>query len=230
MPPVVSPALAKSDYVSVRRFPFVLCPATPANLNEVHWLVHEATAWLRESKDTNQWALPWPDLARRTERMRDDLIKGKTWLVWDGSTAAGTITIDTEDPVAAHNRPVWPDHKRREPALYVRRVIVRRSYSGLGLGAGLLDWAADVAERDYRATLIRIDVWTTNLDLHDYYLGQRFIRCERRDPRELDGYPSQALFERQVDQAGSDYRELFTETGNVAGHRGSAGEACKPVN
>jgi len=40
-----------------------------------------------------------------------------------------------------------------------------RKYAGYGLGAALLDWAADVATRDYGAALIRIDEWTTNLGL-----------------------------------------------------------------
>ena len=56
-----------------------------------------------------------------------------------------------------------------------------------------------MAERDHGAELIRIDVWTTNLELHAYYEGQRFIRQSGRDPGELAGYPSQALFEREAD-------------------------------
>ena len=143
--------------------------------------------------------------------MRNDLLKGKTWLVWDDTTAAGTITIDRGEPTDTHDRPVWPAHKRHEPALYVRRVIVSRSYAGLGLGAGLLDWAADVAIRDYGAPLIRVDVWTTNRKLHAYYEGQRFTPVEGRDPRELADYPSQALFEREINQARSGYTKLFIE-------------------
>jgi GNAT superfamily N-acetyltransferase len=196
----------------VGRYLFAVRLGTPGDLREVRRLVRETAEWLRENKDTDQWAKPWPDRAGQTERMQNDLLRGKTWLVWDGRAAAATITIDTEEPVDVHGQPVWPAHKRRELALYVRRVVVRRSYAGLGLGAGLLDWAAAVAKRDYGATLIRIDVWTTNLDLHAYYEGQRFARCEGRPPRELPDYPSQALFEREVDQAGSDYAELFTET------------------
>ncbi|MGA8764797.1 MAG: GNAT family N-acetyltransferase, partial [Candidatus Sulfotelmatobacter sp.] len=101
--------------------------------------------------------------------------------------------------------------ERHRSALYVRRVVVARTYSGSGLGAALLDWAADVAERDHGAELIRIDVWTTNLELHAYYEGQRFIRQSGRDPGELAGYPSQALFEREADIRGPDYKELFME-------------------
>jgi GNAT superfamily N-acetyltransferase len=190
-------------------FSFVLRLASPGDLDQVRGLVREAAEWLRTSKNTDQWAKPWPDRAGQRERIRNDLLKGKTWLVWDGAAAAATITIDTDEPLDANEQPVWPAHKSREPALYVRRVIVSRSHAGLGLGAALLDWAAEVAKKDHNAALIRIDVWTTNRDLHAYYERQQFSRCAGRDPRELSNYPSQALFEREVDRPGSDYMQLF---------------------
>jgi len=183
----------------------------PGDLGEVRGLFSEAAEWLRMSKDTDQWADPWPDRARHTERIRYDLLKGKTWLVWDGTIAAATITVDTEEPLDENDQPVWPAHKCRQSALYVRRVIVRRSHASLGLGAALLDWAAEMAQRDHQAALIRIDVWTTNHELHAYYEGQHFTRREGRDPRELGNYPSQALFEREVDGPGADYKKLFIE-------------------
>jgi GNAT superfamily N-acetyltransferase len=145
--------------------------------------------------------------------MLNDLVKGKTWLVWDGVTAAATITVDADEPLDLNEQPVWPDDKRHEPALYVRRVIVSRRYAGIGLGAALLDWAADMAKRHHQAALLRIDVWTTNKELHAYYEGQLFTRRASRDPRELANYPSQALFEREVDRSGSDYKEFFGENG-----------------
>ena len=195
----------------MRRYPFVLRLATSGDLDVVRGLVQEAADWLRTSKETDQWANPWPDQAGQRERILNDLLKGKTWLVWDGATVAATITIDTEGPLDLNEQPVWPANKRRERALYVRRVIVSRSYAGIGLGAGLLDWAADVAKRDHEAALIRIDVWTTNVGLHAYYEGQRFTRRESRDPRELVNYPSQALFERWTDGSGAGYTRLFAE-------------------
>ena len=184
----------------------------PGDLDEVRGLVREAADWLR-TKNTDQWANPWPDRAGQQKRILNDLLKGKTWIVWDGDTAAGTITVDTDEPLDLNERPVWPDHKRHEPALYVRRVIVGRRYGGIGLGAALLDWAADMAKRDHNAALIRIDVWTTNEELHAYYEGQLFTRREGRDPQGLAYYPSQALFEREVDRCGSDYMTFFTENG-----------------
>lgn len=195
------------------RYPFVLRLAVPGDFDEVRGLVREAADWLRTSKDTDQWANPWPDQAGHHERILNDLLKGKTWMVWDGSAAAATITIDTEEPLDLNERPIWPAHERHEPALYVRRVVVSRNYARIGLGAGLLDWAADRAKRDHRAAVIRIDVWTTNLGLHAYYEDQGFTRRTGRDPRELAGYPSQALFQRHVHRPRSDYRNLFTEEG-----------------
>ena len=189
----------------------VLRCATPGNLHEVRKLTEEAVDWLRTEKNTDQWSTPWPDLDRSIARMRNDLRQRKTWLVWDDVTPVGTITLDSKEPLDAHNRPVWPAYKRRGPALYVRRVIVSRSYAGIGLGAGLLDWASDVARQDYGATVIRVDVWTTNRELHEYYQGQRFTRLRIREPWELTDYPSQALFERHVDRAGSDHKDLFAE-------------------
>jgi hypothetical protein len=86
-------------------------------LDSVSGLVRKASEWLRASKNTDQWARPWPDGIRQRERMFNDLLKGKTWLVWDGETAAATITVDTDEPVDLNEQPVWPEHARHRSAL-----------------------------------------------------------------------------------------------------------------
>lgn len=179
----------------------------PGDLDSVVALVRDAAAWLRSMR-IDQWQHPWPDPAGHRERIHNDLVKDKTWLVQDGETIAATITIDTDEPMDVDEHPVWPVQESQPAVLYVRRVIVSRRYARLGLGAALLDWAADVAKNDHRAELIRIDVRTTNFKLHAYYEAQRFIR--RPDPQGLGDYPSQALFERGVHVPGSDFTKLFT--------------------
>ena len=172
-------------------------------------LVDEAASWLR-TKDTDQWAKPWPDQSGRDQRIDEDLIQGRTWLLWDAGTAVGTITIDTDDPVATARNRVWPTHRLAEPALYVHRVIVRRSHAGLGLGAWLLDWASSVAMRLIGSPLLRIDVWTDNWQLHSYYRSQGFELCEYRDARELPDYPARALIERRnTPNARRDHASVF---------------------
>jgi GNAT superfamily N-acetyltransferase len=136
--------------------------------------------------------------AHRDERVWRDLHTGSTWIVWDAAVPAGTITVTTEDPRDPAGRYVWPQHKRRQRALYVRRVIVKRSHAGLGLGAALIDWASEAAIQQIGTPRLRVDVWTTNRDLHAYYRGNGFRRGARRLLWKLPGYPSRALFERTV--------------------------------
>jgi GNAT superfamily N-acetyltransferase len=193
------------NYVPVGRYLFVLYPAAPGDLDHVVRLDREAAQWLKRI-GTDQWQKPWPDWAGRLERIRHDLLKGKTWLVREGDTIAATITVDNDEPVDLNERPVWPPSEIQRPAMYVRRVIVSRRYARHELGAALLNWAADRA-KVRGAELIRIDVWTTNTKLHDYYKGQKFTRC--RDPQGLGSYPSQALFERPVNVRGSTAAELL---------------------
>jgi GNAT superfamily N-acetyltransferase len=175
--------------------------AVSTQANVILELYTEATEWLR-GKNTDQWAKAWPNDRMRHERVRRDIADGKTWMVLDEKTIVGTITLDKEAPVDFASNYVWPAERRAETALYVRRMIVRRSHAGQGLGAGLLDWATDVAKQELRTTLLRIDVWTTNQKLHDYYRNQGFTFCEFRDPAALPDYPARALFERRINPNG----------------------------
>jgi GNAT superfamily N-acetyltransferase len=148
--------------------------------------VEDAAAWLR-TKGTDQWSRPWPDEKGRAERIEKGLVDHETWMVWDGATPAGTITINDKA-----NRELWTPAELGEPALYVHRLIADRKYSGLG--AWLLDWAGtQAAEADDR--WIRVEVWTTNLALQDYYKRQGFEHVETRP---LPNYPSGAIFQRKA--------------------------------
>jgi ribosomal protein S18 acetylase RimI-like enzyme len=154
-------------------------------------LIEEAARWLR-GRDTDQWAEPWPDRRGRDERIRRGVELGQTWIVWDGDVPAATMTIS---PRA--NPDVWRD-KAEDDAVYIHRLVVSRAYAGLGLGGMMIDWAVQRELRTRRVDWVRVDVWTTNADLHDYYERQGFIRCGScPDPR----YPSGALFQKAADDA-----------------------------
>ena len=183
------------------RTSFALRRAVPNQVKVILELYAEATEWLRV-KNTDQWAKPWPNARTRHGRILRDISAGKTWMVLDDDTIIGTITVDKEPPVDYASNNIWPPELRAEAALYVRRTIVRRSYAGLGIGAGLLDWATSVATRELGTALLRIDVWTDNRGLHAYYEGQGFTLCEIRDPAELPDYPARALFERRINPNG----------------------------
>jgi ribosomal protein S18 acetylase RimI-like enzyme len=116
-------------------------------------------------------------------------IEGHVWCVEDSADRViATVSIDqTTFPG------LWTRSEESEPSWYVHRLIVSRDASGSGLGAELLDWAGTRAVR-HNAKWIRIDVWTTNTELQDYYvrLGFELVRIVERDD-----YPSGALLQRR---------------------------------
>jgi GNAT superfamily N-acetyltransferase len=168
---------------------------TRSNRKAAFRLIDEAGTWLR-TKDTDQWAEPWPNRKARDGRVRRDLADGKTWIVWDGKTPAAMVTIAEQA-----NPCVWSgcECDLSEPAVYVHRLVTARGYAGCGLGAELIDWAGMRGHRLNGAKWIRIDVWTSNTALHQYYKMARFEPCGYcTDP----AYPSGALFQKPVSEIG----------------------------
>jgi GNAT superfamily N-acetyltransferase len=179
----------------------VLRRASAANFEAVHNLLTEASRWL-ETKDTDQWAKPWPDENGRNERVAGAIEAGRTWIAWDAGRAAATLTTSPND------HEIWPADRTGEPAVYVRRIVVSRDYAGAGLGGQLLDWAGLRASRFYDALWVRVDVWTTNIRLHKYYREQGFTRCGRSP---VAGYPSAALFQKRIAEIQPPQIPLFHE-------------------
>src|ERR1022692_2951881 len=137
-------------------FAVVLRRADVRDLNVIVGLIDAAADWLR-TKNTDQWAEPWPSVEDRSHRILTDLRAGNTWIAWDGSVPAATITADPQD------NPIWPAETRQERAMYVRRHVVSRTHTGKGLGAALLDWAGFRALQRYAARWVRVEVWTPTL-------------------------------------------------------------------
>jgi ribosomal protein S18 acetylase RimI-like enzyme len=171
--------------------PLRLRCATEHDHDAIIGLIDKAAEWLR-TKNTDQWAQPWPSEEDRSHRILRDLRSEKTWLASDGAVPVATITADPEDS------PVWPKDSRQERAVYVCRLVVSRTHEHRkkhkGLGAALLNWAGLRAREQYGARWIRVDVWTTNKALHDYYRQQGFEF--RGFSEELADYPSTALFQK----------------------------------
>jgi GNAT superfamily N-acetyltransferase len=166
--------------------PLALSQARNADVPTIAGLIQEAANWLR-TKDTDQWARPWPDQAGLENRIKASIRLRTTWICWHDATPAATITADPRED------PYWSDVHRGEPAVYVHRLVVSRKYAGEGLGAALLDWAGDTARREHGAAWIRVSAWTTNRSLHDYYRRQGFFFIGFH----ADGsYPSGARFEK----------------------------------
>jgi ribosomal protein S18 acetylase RimI-like enzyme len=182
--------------------------ATPDDLKIILELFNEASRWL-QNKNTDQWSRPWPTEPERDARVLRGLLACRTWLVEDRGSPVATITCRPEGYDL-----LWSEAERAEPAAYVSRLIVARGYAGQMIGEGLIDWAAARARREWRAESVRIDVWTTNISLHNYYkqLGFCFLReCDDTD------YPSAALFWRPINEADPAGGSLFCEIAAIPG-------------
>jgi GNAT superfamily N-acetyltransferase len=162
-------------------------PAIGADFETITGFIDEASWWLA-SKGTDQWARPWPDELERDDRVRRGIKEGCTWMVVDEGESVATISCRRDG-----NPELWRDCERAEAAVYVSRLIVRRSRGGQRIGNELINWAGLWARRQYAARWIRIDVWTTNTMLHHYYRKRGFRFCRRCD---YVSYPSAMLFQK----------------------------------
>ena len=106
---------------------------------------------------------------RRDRRIRRGLRRNKTWMVERDGIAIATVTLRRQG-----NKKLWTAAERRESAVYLSRLIVGRDHAGKAIGEALIDWAGLRAKRGWGAQWIRIDVWTTNVALHNYYEKRGF--------------------------------------------------------
>jgi ribosomal protein S18 acetylase RimI-like enzyme len=182
------------------------------DLDVILGMIDEAAGWLR-TVGTDQWNEPWPNRRARDNRVLRGLRHGRTWLVESGRTAVATITCRRHG-----NQDLWTEGEQGERAVYVSRLIVSRKYSGLEIGGALIDWAGQRGVRDWSAQWVRIDVWTTNVALHNYYekIGFRFCRI---GPFDKETYPSAALFQKPTSEIDEAAAARFTESPPIVSGR-----------
>jgi GNAT superfamily N-acetyltransferase len=182
--------------------------AGPDDMGTILGMIEEAADWL-STKGTDQWAVPWPTRKRRDNRVVRGLKKKKTWIVEDAGAPIATVTLRQQG-----NRKLWTATERREPAVYLSRLIVGRDYAGQAIGEALIDWAGLRGARDWDAQWIRIDVWTTNVALHNYYEKRGFRPYGDRRLAKISSYPSAALFQKPITEVDEAAAARFRETAN----------------
>jgi GNAT superfamily N-acetyltransferase len=167
-------------------------PALPGDIDKIIGLIDDAREWLRD-RDTDQWAKPWPTEDKRNARIARGVDRGSTWMVEENGDLTATITCRDRG-----NPKLWTADELAEPAAYVSRLIVSRPQAGRGLGAALIDWAGLRGKQEWGAGSIRVDVWTTNLALHEYYKRQGFEHLRTLQFEDPWEYPSAALFQKPI--------------------------------
>lgn len=155
--------------------------ARPDELGTVEDLLTDASAWLA-SRGIDQWQFP-----PHRDRIMRALDRGECFLAFMDGRAVGTLQVDAfADPE------FWTPDDQPDTALYVHRMAVRRDAAGAGIGAAMLDWAADRAVAAGKPWL-RLDAWKDNPGLHRFYQGTGFTLVRIVD---LPHRGSGALFQR----------------------------------
>ncbi len=181
--------------------------ATPADLEVILGLIDDAAGWLR-TRNTNQWSKPWPNRLERDLRVVRGLMACRTWLVEDDGIPVATVTYRPDG-----NQDLWTDEEQSESAVYMSRLVINRAYAGQGVGADLTNWAGARARREFGAQTLRIDVWTDNYRLHEYYMGRGFTYLRKHED---ETYPSAALFAKAAADIKVAPESLFREVRAIA--------------
>jgi len=190
--------------------------AAADDMEAIIGLIDDARAWL-PGKGTDQWAKPWPTPAARDARVLRDLKAGRTWLVHEDGDDTPVATVTCNDK---GNRRLWTPEEQLVSAIYIARLIVRRSRAGERIGEALVDWAGACGLRCWSAQWIRIDVWTTNDALHNYYEKRGFQHYKVCEFKEDEYYPSARLFQKPTTEIDQESAARFVEpTGPAAGHK-----------
>ncbi|WP_336085339.1 GNAT family N-acetyltransferase [Nocardia sp. SSK8] len=166
-------------------------PAILGDLSLICRLRVQRTAWLT-ARGSDQWTVagrgrPIEIFAGAVGRSLD---AGETWIAEVDGEPAGTITVNhRSDPG------LWSASELAESVI-VHFMIVDLRFAGRRIGHHMLTHAAELAGREHRHW-VRLDAWTTNTELHDYYRRAGFALARIAGPGAVG--PSRALFERRTD-------------------------------
>jgi GNAT superfamily N-acetyltransferase len=156
----------------------IITTAEPHDLAKLLSFREEAAAWLREL-GSDQWSRPYP-----ADKLLATIEAGTVFMLRDGHTTAGTITL-----TADAEEGLWTEDELAEPSMFVNKLTVAREYAGKNLGGRLLDWAGNRAHCA-GARWLRLDAWTTNEALQQYYLVQGFTHVRTvREGAAVNGGP-----------------------------------------
>lgn len=163
----------------------IVKPAAALDIPVVRAWRAERAAWLAE-RGQDQWQTPWP-----LEAAERAVASGELWMVWDGDNPAASFMLSDHTQVGelwkldSDYGVLWLPEDRPHEALYISKMVVPLDRSGDGLGAEILDWACGYVF-DQDLLWLRLDAWTSNDRLREWYVQQGF-RLVRVVPTRVSG-------------------------------------------
>jgi ribosomal protein S18 acetylase RimI-like enzyme len=158
----------------------IISQASYDDVEEILDLWLEAAKWI-QSKGINQW----PD-SFSIQSVEKRLNISEIYIVKQKDTIIASLAIQWSDKL------IWKELDNDQSG-YIHRLIVRRAYSGRGIGNQLLEWAGEYIKANGKS-FIRLDCMADNEGLNQYYSKIGFNYKGRVEGK---GWAA-SLFERQI--------------------------------
>jgi ribosomal protein S18 acetylase RimI-like enzyme len=135
---------------------FLIRQAATSDFEAISEILLEAVKWMKETSTSL-----WTDEEVSRSAIERDIVAGEYFLMLNGEEAAATFLMQGEDAY------YWPDAQTGE-ALYLHRIAVRRTYSGMGHTRRILRFAVEKAKQ-IGLQYIRLDCDSDREGLNSLY-------------------------------------------------------------
>jgi GNAT superfamily N-acetyltransferase len=166
--------------------PLIFRRAASEDFEVLYAIMLDAAQWLA-TREIDQWT--WVEKSQGRNFLRERLQTAEVYLAFVRHEPVGTVSVQWED------REIWGERGVDGLAGYVHGLAVKRSASGRGLGAALIDFAAGLTLAEGRR-ILRLDCMSANESLRIYYLRRGFKLVGEHHSAKT-GFDS-ALFERKI--------------------------------
>jgi RimJ/RimL family protein N-acetyltransferase len=122
---------------------------------------------------------PW--LGFDVEFVNREIQEGRLWKITEAGLIANIFSVTYSDPM------LWLG-KSDDPAMYIHRIVTNPDFRGRGYVPAITEWAKSHA-RKKGLQFVRMDTWSDNQKLLDYYQNCGFKFLGTVAPEETSSLP-----------------------------------------
>jgi ribosomal protein S18 acetylase RimI-like enzyme len=137
----------------------IVTRCNPADIDLIFEFYDMAIAYQKQ-----QFHKAWMGFERAL--VEQDIAEGRQWKVVSGDKVACIFVHTNNDPL------IWLE-KDADPAIYLHRIVTHDDFRGQHILQTIIEWAKGFCAENGR-TYIRMDTWSDNQHLIDYYIRSGF--------------------------------------------------------
>jgi ribosomal protein S18 acetylase RimI-like enzyme len=115
------------------------------------------------------------------EQVATEIAEQRLWKIIDDDQIANIFSITYSDPI------LWGE-RSNAPAIYIHRIVTNPEFRGRGYVHAITDWAKQHA-KEKGLRYVRMDTWSDNKKLSDYYQSFGYKFLGNVTPEESDTLP-----------------------------------------